>query len=381
MNSVSTSRLRRSASLAAGIALSLLVFVAVGEVLARRLALVDRMNTFPRQLYLPTADSDLAYTLRPGIRVTRQARDGEFEVRVNRLGFRGAEIDEKPAPGVHRVLVLGDSVAFGEGLRESDSFPTRLEAELNDGRAGAYQVVNAGVSGYNTAAEAALLRHRGIQLQPQTIVLAVSFNDFGPTPIITASGVLSQDETRPLGGSWLREHSEFFMLLEWLVTYVRGGHAFQKLAAAAGPEASQADILERIDAAVAARHMNFYRQPGGVGWQGARTALEEIRDLASANESRLLVVLFPEGFQVPEAMGFQFGADAAELAPQRAWLGLCADLGLSCLDLLPFFLGVPERPLFLDTQHPNALGHRLAARAVARALTETESPVEGGGAR
>lgn len=362
------SRTQRIRSFVVKFALSVLLFFALGEVLARQLSFIDRMNAFPRELYTSTATADLPYALRPGIRISRQSRDGEYEVRVNRLGFRGAEVAELPATGVQRVLVLGDSVAFGEGLAEVDTFPVLLESDLNAGRNHAYEVINAGVSGFNTAAEAALLRERGLPLQPSAIVLAVSFNDFGPAPVITPAGVLSAAQAVQRRTNWLSDHSEFVILLRWLVTYAKGEHPFQIMAAAATREGSDEQIWERIDAAVAKRHQQFYRNPRGPDWDRVRSALVEIRDLAAANGARLLVVLFPEQFQVTETTGPHKGVPTELLSPQRAWLRLCRALDLDCLDLHSAFQAASERDLFMDMQHPNAAGHRVAARATAVAL-------------
>jgi len=362
------SRARALGSLILKLALSALLFFVLGEVLARQLSFIDRMNAFPRQMYTSTKVADLPYALRPGIRVTRGSRDGEYEVRVNRLGFRGADVEERPADGVHRVLVLGDSVAFGEGLVESDSFPVLLEAALNAGRHGSYEVINAGVSGFNTSAEAALLREGGLPLHPSTIVLAVSFNDFGPTPVITRSGVLSAAQAGQPRSSWLGDHSEFVVLLRWLVTYAKGEHPFQIMAAAATREGSDEQIWERVEQAVAKRHQQFYQNPRGKGWERIRLALEDIRDLAATNDARLLVVLFPEQFQVTDTTGPNTSVPTELLSPQRAWLRLCRALDLDCIDLHPAFQAASERDLFMDMQHPNAAGHRIAARATAVAI-------------
>ncbi len=349
---------------------SLALFFALGEIVARQLSFIDRMNAFPRQLYAPTGAAGLAYTLRPGVSIVRESPAGEYEVRVNRLGFRGAEIETRPSAGMRRALVLGDSVAFGEGLVEAETYPVALQRALREQHALAYEVINAGVSGYNTAAAAALLRHRGLELSPTVVVLAVSFNDFGRTPVLTKTGVLSKTAGESTLSGWLRDRSEFFVLLEWLITYARGEHAFQKMAAAKGDEVA-ADVWARIDAAVADRHRRFYANPRGPGWTSVRQALTEIRDLTTANDIELLVVLFPEKFQVSEAVGTDILAAPQDLAPQRAWQGLCDELKLECLDLLPAFQRAEQRPLFLDMQHPNATGLELAARVTAAALARS----------
>jgi hypothetical protein len=66
-------------------------------------------------------------------------------VRINADGLRDDEIAAKRADGEWRVLFLGDSQVFGDGVASEDTFVQRLEAE--DGR---LQAINAGVIGYGT---------------------------------------------------------------------------------------------------------------------------------------------------------------------------------------------------------------------------------------
>lgn len=354
----------------AGLAVSAVVFAAFGELLARQLSIIDRMNGVPRELYLATSIPDLPYTLRPGVIVERQSRNSDYTVRVNRLGFRGPETSEQPPAETHRVLALGDSVVFGEGLAEADSFPIQLEQELNRSSPVSFQVVNGAVSGYNTGAEAALLREHGMKLSPQTVVLGVSLNDFGPAPVVTANGFLSSAQKERTTWTWFTNHSEFYVLLRWMITYARRGHPFQKIAreATAAKQPLGDGIWEQLDRGVAVRHQRFYRNPSGPGWEKVREGLLDIKALAAAHGARLVLVVFPESFQVTAEPAGKAAVPDDELRPQRAWLNLCKELGLECVDLQPAFQAVRERPLFMDTQHPNEAGHRIAARVVARVL-------------
>lgn len=357
-------------SILAGLGVSVVVFVAFGELLARQLSIIDRMNGVPRELYLATSIPDLPYTLRPGVIVSRQSRGSDYTVRVNRLGFRGRETSEQPPAGTHRVLALGDSVVFGEGLAEQDSFPVRLEQELNRSGSTSFEVVNGAVSGYNTSAEAALLREHGLELAPQAVVLGVSLNDFGPAPVVTPNGFLSSAQKERTSWTWFTNHSEFYVLLQWMITYARGRQPFQKIAreATAAKEPSREGIWEKLDRGVAVRHQRFYRNPRGPGWERVREGLQEIKRLASKAGAKLLVVIFPEGFQVTAEPSGDAAVPDDKIRPQRVWLDLCKELRLECIDLLPAFQAAPERPLFMDTQHPNAEGHRIAARVVAQTL-------------
>ncbi len=62
------------------------------------------------------------------------------EFRYNALYFRDREIAPK-RPGVVRVAVLGDSFTEGQGVKEEDTFPRRLEARLREG-GGSWEVMN-----------------------------------------------------------------------------------------------------------------------------------------------------------------------------------------------------------------------------------------------
>lgn len=56
----------------------------------------------------------------------------------------------EPAPSRPRVVVLGDSIAAGYGLRREESFPARLQERIDREGLG-FEVVNAGVSGDTSA--------------------------------------------------------------------------------------------------------------------------------------------------------------------------------------------------------------------------------------
>ena len=51
----------------------------------------------------------------------------DIEVRLNSLGFRGPELERK-ANNEYRILALGDSHIYGQGIPDSGLLTTRLEA-------------------------------------------------------------------------------------------------------------------------------------------------------------------------------------------------------------------------------------------------------------
>ena len=62
----------------------------------------------------------------------------------------GPAADPAPTPARPRLVVLGDSIAAGYGLRREESFPARLQERI-DREGYGFEVVNAGVSGDTSA--------------------------------------------------------------------------------------------------------------------------------------------------------------------------------------------------------------------------------------
>jgi lysophospholipase L1-like esterase len=325
-----------------------------GEVATRLTGVIDGVSIIPRRLLIGTDDPLLPYRLRPGARLEQMG----VLVRVNRFGLRGAEIVRGPGGEARRILVLGDSVAYGWGLEEADTFPVLLGEEPR--RQGLrVEVLNAGVPGYNTESAVALLRRMGPSLAPDALVLGVSLNDFEETPRLSPLGLLLAGEASA-DESWLAAHSEFYFLLRWAAPALLK----QRWQSPAGSEAgSERDerVRKFLRRQAIARRERFYAAPSGPGWERIRRSLGELRDLAASSGSELAVVVFPEEDQLESAR--------SELKPQLRWQQLCAQLELSCLDLWNAFAGAAgEEPLFRDLQHPNALGMRVAASATAEYL-------------
>ena len=337
------------------LAVALAIFFVTGEVLARALGLVDRLNGYARQLFAAGPSADLPYRLRPGV----EATFGGVHVRVNSLGLRGAEAAATPSPGTVRILALGDSVVFGQGVAEDETVTAVLARRLAGRWGKPVEVFNSGTQGYDTVAEAAYLAGPGLALAPSGVVLGVSLNDYDVAPAYDPTGVLTRRASAPPG---LLARSEFLLLLRWLRTWSRGELLTQMLERADAtrtPTPPTNPNAASIDQLVAREHLRFYHEPDPAAWARLRGALERLRDTAAAHGIWLVVAIFPESYQV--------GVDAPDLTPQRRLLGLCTELNVACVDLQPAFAAAGG-DLFQDTQHPNARGHGVAAEAIAAAL-------------
>ncbi len=95
--------------------------------------------------------------------------------RTNSHGQRDRERTLRKPDGVRRILLLGDSVVEGYGLRESETISRQLEALWPNGST---EVLNFGVSAYCTRAEVELLETKGLRFDPDVVVLLFVENDF-----------------------------------------------------------------------------------------------------------------------------------------------------------------------------------------------------------
>ncbi len=264
--------------------------------------------------------------------------DGRVTYRINELGFRGGSLAvEKPA-GALRVVCLGDSMTFGEGVRESDTYPSVLEKLLKSARPGrTVQVINAGVQGYGTREEAALFFARCEKLRPDIVTLGFFLNDatdFGET-------VRQNDERtrdRPLSG--LAKYSKIW------------------------------EMIERRRRATALQETYFEttrRSFDGANWPVAKQLLALLQAQSKKDGFRFVVVLFPVFWNLDGDYPFD------DLHTRIA--AACQEAGCEFVDLLPVFQGRKSESLWVHPtdQHPNEIAHDLAARRIAEMLLRRKS--------
>jgi lysophospholipase L1-like esterase len=154
-------------------AVSMVVLVAIVA-----LSLVPRLRRalFPIYLQEPgheltghryLYDAQLGWRNIPGWQSTTMGKP----LSINSHGLRDREYKWDKPPGVKRILVLGDSFAWGYGVADSEIFTEVLERELAGGKQ-SWQVLNSGVSGWGTDQEYLFLNSEGFRYSPDIVILA-----------------------------------------------------------------------------------------------------------------------------------------------------------------------------------------------------------------
>lgn len=223
----------------AGLLLCALLAEGVLRLLGQRPAYLDA------GLYVPLADGR-TYGLRPGYRGLYAGG----KVAVGPEGLRG-----ELAPLANRqggILLLGDSVNFGQGLDDHQTLAALLEAKLR------VPVINAGVPGYNSVVQLAQLRQLLPIVKPkQVILLYVLDNDADLRPGVW----VKQDGTLDLHLPESLLGRASLMLIRHLVIYakVRGLFRVRQATLEADPGTPFA--------------------AGDPGWTASRQAVLAMRDL------------------------------------------------------------------------------------------------------
>jgi len=282
------------------------------------------------------------YRLRPGASTDVEG----VHYAVDGLGFRGPGFPSRKPMGTARILLLGDSFAFGWDVDFENSIGARLEAWLarSDSTAGSAaavrpHVVNAGVPGYHTGQQADLLRHEGVAVDPDGVILLYYPND------MIDEAFLYDDDMRvlyadalPLPFSWrtrLRA-SALYALPSRLWTR----HLYRSGRLSAGTDA---------------------------GWTASREVLREVRDLCRARGVPFFLVALPLLSDTND-----LAREDHASAEQMSWLATFArDESIPYLSLLELLREEPMELSLSPDFHLNPHGSDRAARRLADELIGT----------
>lgn len=133
-----------------------------------------KMSPLQGEIYRTSANKVLRYELKPNADTLYE----QMPVRINSDGFRDKEYSLKKSARTFRIVVLGDSVAFGRFNQPEDNISRRLEAQLAAlCPSRKFEVLNMGVEGYNTVQEAEMLKVKALKYGPDLFILYYSLND------------------------------------------------------------------------------------------------------------------------------------------------------------------------------------------------------------
>lgn len=323
--------MNRAAARLAVLAVSLLVSYAAAEA-AVRLISRNGLRILDVEMWryakFIKKESDL-----PGLVEEQQPNAEAFlmgaRVRTDARGLRLPDpaTEAQRRPGDRTVIALGDSLTFGWGVPEGQTFADQLErllAQQCPGHGGPRStVLNAGIGNSNTSMETARYRTLLRQLHPKWLILGYFINDAEPDPV-------------PSGNVLIRS-SALAGLLSTRLLQTR--------------EVKLRDYRQ---------YYSGLYEDGKPGWERAKAALRELGETLRADGTPGTLILLPELHEPRD-----FGSFAA-IYNKVAALGR-AD-GFEIIDPSHAFPPGAGNAYWVspDDAHPDAKAQRLFAEALTR---------------
>jgi len=267
-------------------------------------------------------------------------QDGNVISHYNSAGFRDVEhAVEKPAH-VTRVVVIGDSVTEGSGVREEELFAGHIQALLGS----RYEVINLGMSGLNTLQEIHILDVEGMKYAPDVVVVNFILNDCDFFSEFRATERFQNEKDAKIGlfgditvdprlKRWLKSSA--------LIYFVKGR-------------------MEYLQGLITGKEEKNYYVSLWDDPECHRRVLSGFDALKAVQERfrfDVHVLIWP----------LLMNYERYSFSHVHAWVKENADQrGFKVLDLLPLYSSRQYRDLQVtaeDNVHPNGEGHRLSAKA------------------
>jgi len=255
------------------------------------------------------------------------------QISTNSLGYRERELGARD-PGRYRIVVVGDSFTFGQGIEAPERFSNLVEGSLGP----RYEVLNFGVPGHDMPQHLEVLG-QVLLLGPDFVLLQLFINDFEtaqmerprPHPLISESAARGWGRSSVLydlsDGSWVR------------------------IQEATGLAESYVHYLDRN-----------LRDPNAPNAQIAFGMLRQFLGKAKSAGVGVGVVLFP----MTDAMGPNGSNYPVGFIHDRV-RQIAADEQVPFLDLLPAFSTYQDpKSLWVSPfdAHPNAIANARAAQEI-----------------
>lgn len=253
---------------------------------------------------------------------------------TNSQGYFDEEHSLEKEEGVFRIVVIGDSIAAGQWVKQLEAFPQVLNRKLNESSPDRrFEVILIARSGYATSQQLILLRREAFQYDPDLILWSYCLNDPAHPVFHSAAGELAR-MYEPKIHLW----------------HLAAGYRYrlkESIKARDGPQ-------------------EFHRRLHYVYWEQVAEDLKTIGALCRQHEVPVVFVIHPV-FQ-SEASFERYSL----IGLHHKLTGQAIRSGLSPLDLLdayrdytPEELGHPD-----DPWHPSVKGHRVAAEYIYHRLVK-----------
>lgn len=283
---------------------------------------------------------------------------------INSMGFRDDEISEIKDDDEIRILVLGDSITWGDYIQADEVYVERIEDYLQKWLSDkVIEVINAGVEDIGLKEEIDILEEKGLSIEPDVVVVAFYLNDSRPPwgflgelgryGFFRRYSVLAQTIYGKLVlKKWIRKKGKD--RFGWLgavdkLPWQKDRQAFLRLA-----------YLAEYDWGASWKDES---------WQIIERQLERLKTHQERYGFDVVIVAFPVSYQVY--------SEFIEATPQINLQQRANGLGFHYLDLLPLLRKHNNAELFYDQCHLRPKANDIVGKAIGEFLKEEVLSTDG----
>ena len=143
--------------------------------------------------------------------VSRSATYEDIEYKTNSYSIRNRELAEKDS-GTIRIMALGDSYTWGDGLPESELITVKLEKLLTQHFNRRIELINTGIGWFNAKDEWNQLNRLYPVYKPDAIIQFFFTND-----LLATDSLNKITNWQSNTSMWLRENVKFYSFLYYLI--------------------------------------------------------------------------------------------------------------------------------------------------------------------
>ncbi len=278
----------------------------------------------------------------------------EFD-EVNAKSYRGVMRSYDKPNGVLRLIIIGDSCAYGIMTKNKDTYAYLLEAKLNSLHKGTFEVINAGVPGYSSLQGLRYLRNELIKYHPDMVLVGFGFNDL-------CEAVGKKDSDIVLMPSFFITINnklsafKFYKLLKQITFRLKSifHHISQSKTAITGAEnAMPLDEIADLDALIRAQSQQLVSAPTRrVPPEDFAKNIKDIVDIGQKNNFPVILLALPS---INGCFGY---GPLLRLFSKK--------YNIPLIDLITEFerRKANTQAYFIDNNHYNKEGHRLVAEII-----------------
>lgn len=281
-------------------------------------------------IYLSGIHQNVRHELKPNM----IAWSSGIEYKINSLGFRDNEYPFSKRTGTYRILCVGDSFTFGQGVKLEDTYSKVLEKTLQHKYKKDIEVINTSVCGYNTYDEYWYIKNKLLEFKPDMIILGFYIGNDPEDPSIpfNTKMIVKQDAV-----------SRKLPLVQFL------------------KEKANCTQLQKED--YWTQYSLTIWDPNGPQWKRCAQALKNIKELTDHSNIKLMVLIIPIMSPKPQD----------EIGHHKQLTTLLDSLNVKYVDALKRLLDTKREYLHVSKEefHPNPKMHEIYAEVIVTGLEKS----------